>query len=322
VDFVTEYAQNLSVGGLFIQGDQNLHLRQQVNVELELPGYKSFQLTAEVVHILDPESADAIGRKPGTGFTIVKSPSGFDKALSSYLERLGRRKDFVVLAANQPCLKMIKDVGFQTSPVPPTSQLVEVIKRSKDQVIAVVVSKEIEHEYAAAAEAGGRPGLVYGIDFLEEIDGLIPRLDEALLIGGLGMRILVADDDTLFLKKMEDILVGVGHEIITAASGNEALEKSISERPDLIILDIILPGMLGTEVCEILRSDEDTASIPIIMVSSGVAEMEALNGNPEEFLADDFMKKPIDEMKLLKRVEDLAGIASKFSKRSLETDRT
>jgi len=50
--------------------------------------------------------------------------------------------------------------------------------------------------------------------------------------------------------------------------------------------------------------------------------MEALNGNPEEFLADDFMKKPIDEMKLLKRVEDLAGIASKFSKRSLETDRT
>ncbi|MBW1811661.1 MAG: PilZ domain-containing protein [Deltaproteobacteria bacterium] len=194
VDFVTEYAQNLSVGGLFIQGDQNLHLRQQVNVELELPGYKSFQLAAEVVHILDPESADAIGRKPGTGFTIVKSPSGFDKALSSYLERLGRRKDFVVLAANQPCLKMIKDVGFQTSPVPPTSQLVEVIKRSKDQVIAVVVSKEIEHEYAAAAEAGGRPGLVYGIDFLEEIDGLIPRLDEALLIGGLGMRILVADD--------------------------------------------------------------------------------------------------------------------------------
>ena len=180
IDFVREYAENLSKGGLFIQGAQDLHLRQQVNVELELPGYKTFQLTAEVVHMLDQEAAASFGRIAGTGFTIVKSPSGFDTALSSYLERLGRRRDFVVLAANEPSLKLLEDVGFQTSPLPPPSQLVEVIMRSKDPVIAVVVSKEIEHEYAAAAAAGGRPGLVYGIEFLDEVEELIPLLDEAL----------------------------------------------------------------------------------------------------------------------------------------------
>jgi hypothetical protein len=180
MDFVTEYAENLSRGGLFIRGAQNLQLRQQVTVEMELPGYKTFQVTAEVVHVLDPESAAASGRKPGTGFVIVDSPPGFDKALSSYLERLGRRRDFVVLVANESCRKLLEDIGFQTSSVPPPSQLINVLERSKDPIIAVVVSREIEHEYATAAEAGGRPGLVYGVDFLEEVEKLISRFDEAL----------------------------------------------------------------------------------------------------------------------------------------------
>ena len=180
MDFVMEYAENLSKGGLFISGAKNLRLRQQVDVELELPGFGKYQVTAEVAHVLDPKLAAVCGRKPGAGLEIKKSPPGFAEALVSYLGCLGRRRDYIVLAPNEPCRKLLKDAGFQTSPVPPPSQLVGVVKRSKDPVIAVVVSKEIENKYAAAAAAVGKQEIVFGIDFLEELEELLPRLDEVL----------------------------------------------------------------------------------------------------------------------------------------------
>ena len=67
------------------------------------------------------------------------------------------------------------------------------------------------------------------------------------------MKILVADDDNLFLQMISDILTEAGHEVIVTKSGRDALELAIVEPPDLVILDIILPELLGTEVTEELR---------------------------------------------------------------------
>ena len=69
------------------------------------------------------------------------------------------------------------------------------------------------------------------------------------------MRILVADDDSFFLQVLTDALTGAGHEVIPARSGSEALEKIVAEQPEMVILDVLMPGMAGTEVSEELSSE-------------------------------------------------------------------
>ena len=127
------------------------------------------------------------------------------------------------------------------------------------------------------------------------------------------MRILVADDDTLFLKIVSEILTEAGHEILFAENGHDALEKATRERPDLIVLDIILPGLLGTEVSEKLKNYSGTASIPILMVTSGVAEIEEEGGSLDYFRADDFLRKPFQPEDLIEKVNKLSQSPSRFS---------
>jgi len=121
------------------------------------------------------------------------------------------------------------------------------------------------------------------------------------------MRILVADDDKFFLKLSEEILAEAGYEVLTAQTGKQTLEMAITQMPDLIILDVVLPGMLGTEVSRKLKGFEGTASIPILLVSTGVAELDATAGDPKEFMADDFLAKPFDVKELLERINSLLG---------------
>jgi CheY-like chemotaxis protein len=79
--------------------------------------------------------------------------------------------------------------------------------------------------------------------------------------------ILLVDDEEAFLKLTRDQLVGRGFSVTVASSGEEALEKIKVERPDAIILDIMLPGMSGREVLERLQSDPTTKEIPVIVCS-------------------------------------------------------
>ena len=127
------------------------------------------------------------------------------------------------------------------------------------------------------------------------------------------MKILVADDDEFFLAMVGDILTGAGHEVVSASDGLEALEKAESENPEIIVLDIVLPGLLGTEVCEKLREHSLTAKIPILLISSRFAEIETDAGLLEYFKADDFLRKPFEADELLRRVNSLAGSASRTS---------
>ena len=83
-------------------------------------------------------------------------------------------------------------------------------------------------------------------------------------------RILVVDDIPENLSLMEAVLVPRGYTVLTATSGEQALELVEREQPDLILLDVVMPGMDGYAVCETLREGEATAMLPVIMVTSSI----------------------------------------------------
>ncbi len=120
------------------------------------------------------------------------------------------------------------------------------------------------------------------------------------------MRILVADDDKLVREMVSDVLTGAGHEVVLAQDGVAALEKVNQEKPDLIILDIILPGLLGTEVLDELKQQSQGAEIPVLLISSRFASMEEDPDLLEQFKGDDFLHKPFEPEELLERVNQLS----------------
>jgi two-component system cell cycle response regulator len=116
-------------------------------------------------------------------------------------------------------------------------------------------------------------------------------------------RILVVDDTPLNLKLLQAKLTHDYYVVITAENGEEALKKVETEKPDLILLDIMMPGMDGFEVCTKLKEDEATASIPVIMVTALSDVADRVHGL--EVGADDFLTKPINDIALMARIRSL-----------------
>jgi adenylate cyclase len=119
-------------------------------------------------------------------------------------------------------------------------------------------------------------------------------------------RILVVDDTPQNVKLLADILTAKGYAPITAASGEEALAKLADERPSLILLDIMMPGLSGYDVCKRIRADAATALLPIVLVTSLDPHQERVKGI--EAGADDFIQKPFNQAELLARVRSLLRI--------------
>jgi two-component system cell cycle response regulator len=116
-------------------------------------------------------------------------------------------------------------------------------------------------------------------------------------------KILVVDDVATNRILLKVKLASACYDVVQASSGEEAIQLAHSERPDLILLDIVMPGLDGFAVCDALKSDSATADTPIIIVSSRDDEagrIRALSSG-----ADDFLTKPIDELTLLARVRNL-----------------
>ena len=109
--------------------------------------------------------------------------------------------------------------------------------------------------------------------------------------------ILVVDDEPKIVKQAQDYLENSGFCVIPAGDGKTALAAARSERPDLIVLDLNLPGMDGLEVCQALRRESD---VPIIMLTARVAETDRLIGL--ELGADDYITKPFSPRELVARV--------------------
>ncbi len=112
-EFVTEYAENLSVGGLFLRQGHKLEPLSLVTVQISLPGIGNFEVTAKVAHVLDEETAKKFGREPGAGLQLTKVPDGFEDALLAYLGRLGKRRDCLVLVSEDETRKFVEDAGYR-----------------------------------------------------------------------------------------------------------------------------------------------------------------------------------------------------------------
>jgi phosphate regulon transcriptional regulator PhoB len=113
--------------------------------------------------------------------------------------------------------------------------------------------------------------------------------------------ILVVDDEEDVLELLRYNLEKDGYKVYTATSGEEALEKAIGKLPDLVALDVMLPGIDGLEVCKKLKNDAKTSYIPIIMLTARGEESDIVTGL--EIGADDYVTKPFSPKELIARIK-------------------
>ncbi len=119
------------------------------------------------------------------------------------------------------------------------------------------------------------------------------------------MRILLIDDDRDFVEATRMVLESVPYEVDVAHNGQAGLQRARAERPDLIILDIIMPGESGLDVYEQLQAEPGLADVPVILLTSlasGLGVTPSAMTKPAEYL-----EKPVRPAELLKRVRKLAG---------------
>ena len=118
-------------------------------------------------------------------------------------------------------------------------------------------------------------------------------------------KILIADDEPNIIKMVESRLQSQGYIVIAARDGEQALEKAKSEKPDLIILDVMMPKLDGNEVCRRLRASAECKNIPIVMLTACGQAADIKKGM--EGGADSYVSKPFKSATLLGIVSALAG---------------
>jgi DNA-binding response OmpR family regulator len=116
-------------------------------------------------------------------------------------------------------------------------------------------------------------------------------------------KILIVDDEDDILHFLELVLREKGYEVATASGGHEALTKAQLERPDLVLLDIMMPQMDGWEVLKLLRVDEGTSQIPVAMLSARTEAKDRVQGLQEG--AIDYICKPFSLQELLGKIETI-----------------
>jgi class 3 adenylate cyclase/CheY-like chemotaxis protein len=122
---------------------------------------------------------------------------------------------------------------------------------------------------------------------------------------GDSSKVLVVDDTPQNRRLMEAVLTPLGHAVSSAESGEQALEMIAADPPDLVLLDVVMPGMDGYAVCRALRGNPDTQMLPIIMLTSSGDQDKV---GAIEAGADDFIARPFDQNELVARVRSLLRI--------------
>ena len=122
-------------------------------------------------------------------------------------------------------------------------------------------------------------------------------------------RILVVDDE-IYIVHILDFSLGMeGYEVLTALDGEQALEKARAEKPDLVVLDIMMPKLDGYETCRLIKSDPKTKNIPVILLTAKGREVDQKLGR--EVGASDYITKPFSPSKLIERVQAILGASKR-----------
>jgi twitching motility two-component system response regulator PilH len=116
-------------------------------------------------------------------------------------------------------------------------------------------------------------------------------------------KILVVEDSPTYLRRISDLLQDQGYQTITAKDGEEALGKAVGEKPNLIVLDVILPKKNGFQVCRQLKTTPATQDIKIIMLTSKSQDSDRFWGLKQG--ADDYMTKPFEDEEFLGNIAKL-----------------
>ncbi len=122
----------------------------------------------------------------------------------------------------------------------------------------------------------------------------------------MSARVLVVDDIDVNVRLLEAKLLSEYYQVLTASSGPAALEIAKDEKPDIVLLDVMMPGMDGLEVCRLLKAAPDTRYIPVVMVTALSDVSDRLKGL--EVGADDFLTKPVNDLALFARVRSLVRL--------------
>jgi len=124
----------------------------------------------------------------------------------------------------------------------------------------------------------------------------------------IAKRILIIEDDPSVLRAISYMLGKEGYDVLTALNGLVGLRKAKEENPDLLILDVMLPGIDGFEVCHCLRAESQTAQLPILMLSAKGQKADRSTGL--EVGANEYLTKPVERSVLLSKIEALLAAKS------------
>jgi DNA-binding response OmpR family regulator len=116
-------------------------------------------------------------------------------------------------------------------------------------------------------------------------------------------KVLVVDDEEYIQHILNFSFGAEGYEVVTAADGEEGIKKAQDEKPDIIVLDIMMPKMDGYEACKRLKSDPKTKAIPVILLTAKGRDVDRRLGS--EAGADDYVVKPFSPGRLIERVEGI-----------------
>ena len=121
----------------------------------------------------------------------------------------------------------------------------------------------------------------------------------------MGARVLIADDEPNIVVSLEFMMKRAGYEVLVARDGTEALAAIRASRPALVLLDAMMPGMSGFEVCEAVRADPETRETRILMLTAKGRETDVARGVGAG--ADAYVTKPFSTRELVEKVRDMLG---------------
>lgn len=169
--------------------------------------------------------------------------------------------------------------------------------------IVTLPAPEVDEDYVPVVSEGKREEPASG---LRPVPAVVTAEEAAATVRGRrAQNILVVDDEMNIIRVMRHILEAEGYTVLEAQSGEEALRRARVDRPDLILLDVLLPDIDGFEVLERLRSDPALSDIPVVILSILEAKEESFRLG-----AQDYCTKPIDRARLLETVQGLLGDVS------------